>query len=250
MSNISLENKLLAYLQENYGQGFTDRLVYKMDSHFHSLSLENRSVLEIGAGEGFFSAFSAARGASRVVALEPESAGSTTNVQQEFEKISSAVGLSDIVNYRTDSFEQFAESYKGEPFDYILMCAVINHIDENAVSCLHLPGAQAERQIFISIFKELHRFLKPQGMLIVSDVGRCNFWNSIGVVIPITKTIEWDKHQQPKVWKKLLTQSGFKTVDTRWCNPFRLRKLAFLLSWKLPAYFSSSAFVATARKDR
>jgi 2-polyprenyl-3-methyl-5-hydroxy-6-metoxy-1,4-benzoquinol methylase len=246
----TLESRWLAYLQKNYQQGFVRRLVYRMDLHFRSLPLENRSVLEIGAGGGFLSAFCAARGASRVVALEPEAAGSTKGVQQEFEKLSSNVGLADIVDYRHDRFEQFAESYKGEPFDYILMNDVINHLNEGAVVSLHLPKAQAEREVYISIFKEMYRLLQPGGLLIASDVGRHNFWNSIGVVVPITRTTEWHKHQQPKVWKRLLAEAGFNAIDVRWYNLFSLRKFAFLLCRRLPAYFSSSAFIITAYKNQ
>lgn len=246
----TLESRWLTYLQKNYQQGFVKRLVYRMDLHFRGLPLENRSVLEIGAGAGFLSAFCAAKGASRVVSLEPEAAGSTKDVQQEFEKLASNVGLADIVDYRRDSFEQFLESYKGEPFDYILMCHVINHLNEDAVVKLHLPKAQTEREFYISIFKEMYRLLQPGGVLIASDAGRRNFWNSIGVVVPITRTMEWHKHQQPKVWKRLLAEAGFYSVDVRWYNLFSLRKFAFLLHWKIPAYFSSSAFIIIAYRNQ
>jgi len=88
----TLEDKWVYYLQKNCRQGFAERLRYKMHLHFGSLPVGNRSVLEIGAGEGFLSAFCAARGASRVVALEPEAAGSTNGVRQEFARMSSALG--------------------------------------------------------------------------------------------------------------------------------------------------------------
>ena len=244
----TLEDKWVYYLQKNYRQGFAERLRYRMDLHFRSLPLKNRSVLEIGAGEGFLSAFCAVRGASRVVALEPEAPGSTNGVRQEFARMSSALGLAGIVDYRHDKFEEFAGGFTGEPFDYILMCAVINHLDENAASRLHLPEAGAERETFISIFRKMYGLLKRGGRLVTSDVGRNNFWNLIGMRIFITRTIQWDKHQQPEVWQRLLAEAGFDSVDIRWYNLFRLRKFAFLFCRRLPAYFASSAFIITASK--
>ena len=54
MTDLRLEATLLTYLREKRGEGFAERLRYRMRLHFRSLSLENQSVLEIGAGAGFF----------------------------------------------------------------------------------------------------------------------------------------------------------------------------------------------------
>lgn len=161
-----------------------------MDLHFPSLPLDNRSVLEIGAGRGFLSSFCAARGASMVIALEPEAAGSTIGVQEEFTKMNNALELTHIVDYRHVTFDQFVNSYAGKPFDYILMCAVINHLNEEATTLLHLVDAHTEREIFISTFKKMYGLLAPGGALIASDVGRYNFWNAIGNKFSLTKSIE------------------------------------------------------------
>ena len=70
-----LETELLAFLEEKHGRRYVSRLKHCFGQHFDSLELKNRSVLEIGAGRGYMSALCLARGASRVVALEPESDG-------------------------------------------------------------------------------------------------------------------------------------------------------------------------------
>jgi len=248
--DLQLEAKLLTYLREKHGEGFAERLRYRMGLHFRSLPLENHSVLEIGAGSGYLSVFCVARGASSVVALEPQAAGSSNGIQVEFTKMSASLRLMDLVDYRHDSFEQFAENYGGESFDYILMWNVINHLDEKATTRLHLREARTERAIYISNFKKMYQFLNTHGVLIASDVARHNFWNSIGIKFFISPSIEWHKHQQPKVWGKLLAEAGFDSIDIKWCTPFRLRKFAFLLSWKLPTYFLNSAFIITAGKSK
>ena len=58
--------------------------------------------------------------------------------------MSEAVGLSDTIIYKNVTFNEFCDSYDGELFDYILMRAVINHLDEEATTRLHLPDAVAE----------------------------------------------------------------------------------------------------------
>ena len=72
------------YVEERYGPRAANKLKYTADLHLGSLVLKNRSVLEIGAGDGLLAASCAARGATRIVALEPEAAGSTTGVQEGF----------------------------------------------------------------------------------------------------------------------------------------------------------------------
>ncbi|MHC4227902.1 MAG: hypothetical protein ACYSW0_10795, partial [Planctomycetota bacterium] len=80
-----MEKELIAFLEEKYGTHLVSRLKHYFDHHFDSLDLENRSVLEIGAGPGHLAALCLARGASRVVALEPESNGATEGNNTEFE---------------------------------------------------------------------------------------------------------------------------------------------------------------------
>ena len=238
------------YAEEHYGLPFANRLKYNADLHLNSLTLKNRSVLEIGAGDGFLTASSALRGATRIVALEPEAAGSTTGVQDGFAQMSQAVGLPDTIEYKNITFDQFCDSYDGQPFDYILMNDVINHLDENATTRLHRPDALAEKAAFVSIFEKMYRLLLPGGVLSASDLGRYNFWNAIHLTNPVAPTIEWHKHQQPIIWARLLAKAQFDSLKIKWCTACRLRKLSFLLARKWPAYFHTSAFVITAHKTQ
>ena len=249
MKNSSLESRLIAYLCDTYGQKPAAKAQYETDHLFQSLPLENRSVLEIGAGQGFLSAFCAAKGASRVVALEPEIDGSTNGVQMQFDQMSTAIGLDKIINYRHEDLHEFVQECPKESFDYIVSFDVINHLNEDATSKLHRPEATAERGFYISAFEKMCKLLRPQGVLIVSDLGRYNFWNTVGINLPITKSIDWEKHQQPKVWKTLLAQAGFESIHIRWHTFYGLRKLSLVFSSGPGAYFLSSRFIITARKN-
>jgi SAM-dependent methyltransferase len=182
------------------------------------------------------------------VALEPEASGSTRGVGQQFEKLAQAIDLVGKVDYIKVTLQEYMKDYKLQMFDYVLLHAVINHLDEAATERLHLPDSQAERQRYKNIFRGLYNILNTNGTILIYDVGRRNFWNDFKLKSPFVSTIEYQKHQQPAVWKSLLCESGFEPLDINWFTPFKLRKIRQLLSWWLPIYFINSSFILRMRK--
>lgn len=245
-----MEKELLAFLEKKYGRCFICRLKHRFNHHFGSLDLENRRVLEIGAGPGHLAALCLARGASRVVALDPESDGSTKGVNKQFALLTESVAMGDSIEYLPISLENFIATGNKETFDYILMCNVINHINEDAVKRLHLPDADRERKQYVRTFEEIHNLLSGTGILLASDVGRYNFWNSIGLRFPTCRTIEWDKHQDPDVWKILLAKAGFESINVKWLALYRLRHFKAIVSLKPVAQCLNSHFLISARKQK
>lgn len=243
-----MEKELLAYLEDEHDARFVDRMKYYFDLHFGSLDMENRSVLEIGAGQGYLSALCLVRGASRVVALDPESDGSTKGVNEQFASLTKSVAMGDSIEYLPMSLEKFIATGKKETFDYILMCNVINHIDEGAVVKLHLPDADQERKRYTHMLEEIRNLLTETGVLLVSDNGRYNFWNSIGLRFPACRTINWNKHQNPDVWVDLLSEAGFMSSIVKWLPLYCLRHLKAMVSSKLAAQCLNSYFLIQARK--
>ena len=243
------ENELIGYLQEKHGMGYVSRLKHCFNNHFDSLDLENQRILEIGAGSGYMAALCMVRGASMVVALDPESCGATKGVNKQFVSLTESVKLSSSIAYLPISLEDYTATGSKETFDYILMCNVINHLDEAAVTKLHLPNARDERKQYIETFEEILNYLSEAGTLLVSDVGRYNFWNSIGLCFPTCHTIEWDKHQNPEVWKDLMTTAGFETVNIKWLPPYHLRHFKAIAGRKLVAQFLNSHFLIRAKKQ-
>lgn len=243
-----LEEKLLEFLQEKHGTYLVNRLKYYFDLHFDSLNVENRSVLEIGAGRGYLAALCLARGACRVVALDPERDGSTKGVNKQFASLTESVALGNDIEYLPMSLEKFILTGRKETFDYILMCNVINHIDEDAVVRLHLPYADQERKRYIRTFEEIRNLLAKTGVLLISDVGRYNFWNSIGLRFPACRTIEWPKHQDPNVWEALLSEAGFASSIVKWLPLYCLRYFKAIVGRKLAAQCLNSYFLIRAWK--
>lgn len=249
MNNNELKKRFYDYLRQNKIWWSPERLNYSLGLHFRGLQIDGKRILEIGAGHGLFSVWCASNGAKEIVAIEPEGAGSTSGVNKFFKECSNAIGLSEQVKHMAMTLDEFNNVYSGRSFDYILMHAVINHLDEAASMRLHLRDALNERERFVGIFKKLDQLLKPEGTIIISDVGRKNFWNDLKLPCVFCKTIEWHKHQQPQVWKKLLEESGFSKFDLTWYPNFRLRKLKFFLSWWLPSYLTDSAFILRCFKS-
>ncbi|OHB59876.1 MAG: hypothetical protein A2173_11990 [Planctomycetes bacterium RBG_13_44_8b] len=236
------------YLQKNSVWKSPKRLTYVMKHYFRGLILDNRSVLEIGAGSGVLSIWCALNGASEVVAIEPEFDGSTKGVHEEFKKISKNVALTNKISYLDMTFEDYLFANSSKSVDYVLMHAVINHLNESAVQKLHLPSADKEREIYKKIFRDLNSILKHDGVLLMFDVGRYNFWHDLKLKNPFTKSIEYEKHQQPRLWKSLLEETGFECIDISWSVPLKLRKFGFFLNTFLPSYLTNSSFFLRAKK--
>jgi len=243
-----MEKELLAYLERKHSTRLVSRLKYCFDLHFDSLSVENRSVLEIGAGRGYLAALCLARGACRVVALDPEKDGSTKGVNEQFTSLTESVALGNGIEYLPMSLEKFILTGRKETFDYILMCNMINHIDEDAVVRLHLPDANQERKRYIRTFEEIRNLLAKTGVLLISDVGRYNFWNSIGLRFPACHTIEWHKHQNPNVWEAILSEAGFASSIVKWLPLYCLHYFKAIVGRKLVAQCLNSYFLIRAWK--
>lgn len=251
MRHYELKKRFYEYLRENNFWWSPERLNYSLGLLFREFTLENKTILEVGAGHGLFSIWCAAHGGRRVVALEPEVNGATTNIRRQFEFVAKAVDLNEKVEYIGITLQNYLDTKTSENFDYILMNAVINHLDEEATKKLHLPKeGQSGRERYVKIFKSLYEMLNPKGALVIYDVGRLNFWSQIKIQNPFAPTIEYEKHQQPHIWKQLLLRSGFDFLDCVWVPPFKLRHFRFLFSSAGGAYLTNSGFVLRVKKNK
>lgn len=225
------------------------RMDYEFRPLFSGSRLQGASVLEIGAGDGILSAWCAANGASRVVAIEPESDGATVGVQAQFQATAEAVpGLGNLVTYKPLTFDQYADEVRHDEFNFILMRDVINHLDEEITGQLHKSDGDDARRKYVDMLRRIADFVAPGGYMIITDVGRRNFWNALGMKSPFAPSIEWHKHQQPAVWQSLLERVGFRKVDIRWPVRYKMRALGPMLSWKIPSYFLGSHFALRMQK--
>ena len=208
-----------------------------LEDLFQGIDLRERRMLDIGGGQGIQSFYAAVMGAREVVCLEPEAAGSARGVRQVFERIRDGLARLPVI-LRACTVEQFHDS---AGFDVILMNSSINHIDEDA--CIRLLEDPAARERFRRVLAHIAALAKPGGRLIVVDCTRYNAFSALGLVNPINRAIEWQKHQNPEVWAALLEAVGFRRPKVSWRGLYRFGRLGQALTAnRTAAYFLKSAF--------
>jgi SAM-dependent methyltransferase len=211
---------------------------------FEGVPLRGKTMLDIGAGNGRYSCYAACAGAQRVVALEPEAAGSRAGVHDRFSSIASALGLENVelVPQRLQDYDA-----RGETFDIVLLRGSINHLDEEA--CVRLRYDDRARQTYLALFEKLAALARPNGTLIVTDCSSQNLFARLGIRNPIAPSIEWHKHQPPAVWASLLEEVDFAHPRVRWASFNTLRTPGrLLLGNRLASWCLTSAFFLTMER--
>ena len=219
-------------------------LQFHLKTLFKNIALENRRVLDIGGGSGLHSFYAACMGAKEVVCLEPETEGSRSGMGAKFRKLNGMLGY-DQVKFEPVTFQAFEP--KGKQFDIILLHNSINHLDETA--CINLLSDEASKATYLNMCSKLSSLAGRGAKLIVCDCSRYNFFALLRIKNPFAPTIEWHKHQAPKVWVDLLSQVGFVNPRVRWTSFNTLRSPGrALLGNRLLSYFLRSDFRVTMEK--
>lgn len=235
-----------AFAERHGSKRKASNFAWKMNNvFFRDLELAGRHVLDVGCGTGDMALWAAAHGAT-AVGLEPEAAGSGGGgAQAIFAANTERLGLVDRTRMVPSTLEDFAA--KSEMFDIILMAASINHIDEEACTKLHQD--ERARSRYREHLRKLYELAAPGGTLVVSDGDRRNVFAALGRRNPLAPTIEWEKHQHPKLWAGLLADVGFEQPAIRWLTLTTLREPGqWLLGNRVAAYFTTSVFVLTMRR--
>lgn len=224
------------------GRGMV-RLGTLIDNIYNMVEVKDRTILDIGCGEGILSFSGACGGARKVVALEPELDGSTAGFNSAFEKVRDTLGLNNVFLYR-ETLQNY--DYKDGPFDIVIMYNVINHLDE--ASCIVLTTDAKARESYRDIFQEIFNNMSPGGVLIITDCSNKNFFADIGITNPVAKTIEWNKHQPPGIWQRQLQKVGFSPSYLTWNPLHSLGPLRPLFRNWLGGYLTNSHFILRMTK--
>ena len=201
---------------------------------FKGIDFKNKSVLDIGGGNGIYSYYSRFMGAKKAINLEPFEAGSK-NVKINSKEISDNLKI-DLINQTIQEFDA------SEKFDIIILHDSINHLDELVFSKLH--DSKKDFQKYCKLIEKISRLLNNDGTILVSDCSRYNFWGMLGLKSPFAPSIEWHLHQSPYLIKNLFERQGFENFHIRW-SPFkRFGELGRLIAYFgfTPAFFMQSHF--------
>jgi SAM-dependent methyltransferase len=242
MAEAAPERYFAAMAEEGLRAG---NLRFSIQKRFEGIDFSGRAVLDIGAGAGGMSFYAAVAGAARVVALEPEAAGSSRGVRSTFERRRQRLGA-DQVSLRPETLQEFDPG--DQRFDVIISMASINHLDEAA--CKELHRDPEARRVYREILGKLAEMAAPGADLVVSDCARRNVFPDLGLPNPILRTIEWEKHQSPSLWAALLAEVGFRDPRIRWSSFNTLRRPAqWLLGNRVGAYLTTSAFCLAMKRE-
>lgn len=210
-------------------------IIFKLETLFKGIEVKNKKVLDIGGGDGLLSFWMAYKGAD-VHCLEPESDGSADIDCTDYHFLEVKTGLK--INLVKETFQNYNTH---DQFDLILIHNTINHLNE--VACERLNYDLESFHLYEDYFIKLYTLLKEDGMLIISDCSRKNFWSNIHRPNPFIKNIEWEKHQAPRLWRLIAEDADFKFEKLTWSTFNRFGRVGkILLGNALTAYFLSSHF--------
>ncbi len=213
-------------------------LKFHLNFMFRDIPFAGKSMLDIGGGSGFYSFYAAWMGASRVVCLEPELAGSSRGIYEKSKRALDNLQVSS-VSLQPSTFQDFDPGT--QTFDIVLLHNSINHLDEEA--CINLQHSIEARNKYRSIFRKLSRLANPAAKLIICDCSRYNFFSRLKIRNPLAPNIEWEKHQSPWYWSRLLAEYNFINPEIRWTSEALLRQVGrLLLGNRLASYFLQSHF--------
>ncbi len=211
---------------------------------FGNNDLKNKKILDVGGGVGLLSLWAAAKGGS-AICLEPEFQGSSLGMQDNFKRLVKVLSTpSENAQQVSATFQEYSTH---DTFDIIALANSINHLNEEAT--INLRTNAASYSEFLSYFKKMYGLLNDGGRLIITDCDRHNIFDKIGMKSPFMSSIEWQKHQHPAFWKKMIEEAGFEDVEISWSSPNSLGKLGqALLGNRLVAFFLLSHFRIEAKK--
>jgi SAM-dependent methyltransferase len=219
------------------------RVEFWIRQSLRDLDFRGKQVLDVGAGGGLFSCYMALQGAARVVALEPELEGSALHPRRTLLERVDMLGLTNVVGL-ANTFQEYAAP--GSAFDVILVHNAINHLDEEAVVALH--RSEDARASYRALLGKIYELLKPGGVVVIADCARANLFAWLGIRNPVASMIEWDKHQNPNLWVRLLRDVGFDEFELHWTYPRRLRILGAILDNWFMSFLMQSHFVLHAHR--
>jgi len=231
-------NILVNLLSNNGIYPNKENLRFFFKTLFKGIDFRNKNVLDIGGGSGVLSFYAAAMGAQKVICLEPISDGSYKKMGENFSTIKKETKLKN-----TELLPMTFQEYNSpvDKFDIIILYNSINHLDEG--SCKSLQYDDESMEIYNNIFKKMHQMANKGCTIIISDCSRYNFFGFLGLNNPFEPNIDWDIHQSPYFWAKMLRKQNFKNQKIIW-NSFNSLRIfgRILLGNRYCSYFFSSHF--------
>lgn len=213
------------------------RLKRHLNFLFKDIDFNNKNVLDVGGGIGIHSFFAAWMRAKEVICLDPEAPGCAEQLKNKFDNINKKLKLKNI-HFIKDTFQNYNPFIS---FDVVILHNSINHLNDYASS--RLDKDNFSKNEYKGYIKKLYKITNSQSKIIVCDCSNKNFFSLLGLKNPFDPTIEWEKHQSPKIWIDLFESCNFKKIKLKWSTFNRIGKIGnLILSNKIFSFFTRSHF--------
>ncbi len=213
---------------------------------FSGVNFTGRRVLDVGGGIGTCSFLAALGGATDVLCLDPEEDGATAGTGATFRELVRAL---DVENTRIEPATLQSLEAPAARFDVVVLHNSINHLDEQA--CIDYQRSEQARNSYRACFEKLAHITAPGGDLVIADCTSRNLFPLLGFRHPISRSIEWEKHQPPEVWAEALQRVGFERPEIRWTSYSRLGRLGWTLTAnRWAAFLLTGHFVLRMKRSR
>lgn len=221
-----------------------DHLLRRCEELLRGEDLAGRSVLEVGAGDGFLAHYAVVcRGAAHVTALdEYEGHGAHAEGRETLERMRSGLGEQARIHVEQSDFLDWEPPRQ---FDYVLLVNALHHIVETRERLSHdAPHWQRA----LRAFERARRALAPGGRLLIQELS-CRNYCPLPRYRRQMQGVRWENKQTPREWCKALRASGFTRTDVRYRYPLNLPDVEParpLLANRLVSLLTDSSYVIRA----
>lgn len=238
-----------AKTREKYGRAAKlhsfEHLKRRCDELTYGLDIRNGSVLDVGAGAGFFSAYAAnCLGVEHVTALDEwEGHGSVSvnhDIILELKELLNRKDVLDVAKFRLSDFET------KKKFSHVFMVNTFHHIVETTMSLYEDSESMlsAEREL-----RHVREMMSDQGLLVIQEMSSLN-------LCPIPKYrkamsgIDHSSKHSPDEWMEAMRRAGFSKIEVRYRLPINLPEnglLRLVFNNRLASLLTDSSYILTAR---
>jgi len=246
---MSPDQRLITFdqiLQQEEGWSLS-RVSYHAQRLLAGYDIRGKRVLDIGCGKGAFSVYFALMGAGWVVGIDPAGAGGSEEV---LVAMPARIQHLELPNCEFWPVEFAPGLFDSKSFDLVFLHNSVNHLHETTSDLNQDPEARA---IYRDLVSEMFHIMVPGGTIVMSDCARSNLFAPLvrlgfGHPVPGMAAIDWDKHQEPGVWQRLLQDAGFTDFSLAWYVPAPLKRFERLINNRLVNFCTFSHFTIYARR--